>query len=317
MIYLYIGLAVLLVALLGGIAVMLKITVPLSKKVYNDTLVRNSPEKWQRECSCPENEEQLEMWNTGCQWAQEHKEKMRELSIQNDGLKLVGELYDFGSSRCVIILPGRCESLMYSYYYARPYSELGINIFMPDPRAHGNSEGVFSTLGVKEGEDVNAWARYLCENEGMNEIFLHGLCIGAGTSIFAASDENMPECIKGMINEGCYVNFRETFKNHMIADGHPVFPVCDMVMNNVKKHTGIDIMKHCPLNYIHKVKIPVLFFFGEKDIFTVPEKSRLLFQRCGSQDKKLLWFPEGGHSHLRINNTEDYDNAIKEFMRTH
>lgn len=317
MIYLYIALGVLALSALIGAGIMLKITLPISKKVYFDTLVRTSSDKWTRACSCPENEEQMEMWNTGCAWAEEHKDRMKEVEITNDGLKLVGELYDFGSEKCVIILPGRCESLMYSYYYARPYGEMGINVFLPDPRSHGNSEGKFSTLGVCEGKDVNAWARHLNENYGIKEIYLHGVCVGASTAIFAVTDENMPECIKGMVNEGCYVNFYETFKNHMIADGHPVFPVCGMVMRRVKQHTGVDIMKKCPLNYVGKVKIPTLFIFGEKDIYTVPEKSKILFNACGSKDKKIVWFPKGGHSHLRINNTEEYDNAVKEFVLSH
>ena len=41
---------------LGGFAAMLVFTVPLSKKVYNDNLVRTSPEKWGRVCSAPDNE---------------------------------------------------------------------------------------------------------------------------------------------------------------------------------------------------------------------------------------------------------------------
>ena len=36
---------------------------------------------------------------------------------------LIGEYFDFGKDRCVIILPGRCESLMYSYYFAPPYEK--------------------------------------------------------------------------------------------------------------------------------------------------------------------------------------------------
>ena len=52
------GIAVLL---LSGIAVMLWKTVPIAKKVYFSQLVRETPEKWGRVCSAPDNPEQLAM----------------------------------------------------------------------------------------------------------------------------------------------------------------------------------------------------------------------------------------------------------------
>ena len=54
---------------------------------------------------------------------------------------------------------------------------------------------------------------------------------------------------------------------------------------------------------------------GKKDIFSIPKKSQILFDSCAATDKKLVWFEKGGHSHLRINNREAYDNAIIDFFR--
>jgi esterase/lipase len=59
----------------------------------------------------------------------------------------------------------------------------------------------------------------------------------------------------------------------------------------------------------------VLFLYGKQDIFSIPEKSQVLFNACSAGDKKLVWFDKGGHSHLRINNTEQYDKAIVEFLQ--
>ena len=39
-----------------------------------------------------------------------------------------------------------------------------------------------------------------------------------------------------------------------------------------------------------------------------------LFAACSAPDKKLIWFSKGGHSHLRINNTEQYDAAVIRFV---
>ena len=298
----------------GGIAAMLIITLPISKKVYDICLVRTEPEKWPRVCSAPENEEQKAMWDEGCRWADSHSSAMREVSIETEGLRLEGELYDFGGDRCVVIFPGRCECLKYSYYYAKPYADAGISVLVTDPRAHGKSEGVYSTVGSAEGRDAIAWTHYLTESCGMRSVYYPGVCIGGAAAIFAASSPDCPDEVRGIVTEGCFVNFRETFKNHMIIDKRPLFPVLDMVMIRLWVATGVNVLRECPLKAVSRLERPALFIFGELDPYSVPEKSRRLFAACASDNKKDVWLPRGGHSHLRINNTEAYDKAVGDFI---
>ncbi len=303
--------------LLGGLIAMLIYTYPISKRVYEAQLVRTSPEKWSRVCSAPDNEEQLAMWNAGIEWAENHKSHITEVEIENDGFKLFGEYFDFGADRCVIILPGRCESLVYSYYFAPPYKAAGFNILVVDTRCHGKSSGIYNTIGVKESSDVIAWSKFVNERFGNKEVWYHGICIGTAAGIFAITDKSCPSFVKGFVTEGCFVSFRETFKNHMIADKRPLFPVLDLVMLHINRHTGTNVYRDKPISAISRIKSDarVLFLYGEKDIFSVPQKSKQLFARCSATDKKLVWFDRGGHSHLRINNTEKYDNEIIEFFK--
>lgn len=303
--------------ILGGLIFMFIYTFPISKRVYRDQLVRTSPDKWGRVCSCVENEEQLSMWNAGIAWADGKKDKMREVHIENDGFNLYGEYYDFGSDRCVIILPGRCESLVYSYYFAPPYEKAGFNVLVIDTRCHGKSDGVYNTIGVKESRDVLAWAEFAHQSLKNAEIYFHGICIGTSAAIFALSSKACPDYVKGLVTEGCFVSFRETFKNHMKADKRPLFPVLDTVMLLINHHTGTNVYFQKPIREFKKIKkdARVLFLYGEKDIFSVPRMSKRLFKVCAAEDKKLVWFDRGGHSHLRINNLEKYDNEIIEFFK--
>lgn len=300
----------------GGAVGMLIFTTPIAKKVYADQLVRTTPDKWGRVCSCPENEEQQAMWDAGIAWAEPHKAKMTEVQTQNDGFKLVGEYYDFGSDRCVIVLPGRCECLVYSYYFAAPYEKAGFNVLVVDTRCHGHSEGIYNTIGVKESGDVLAWAKLMHENFGNREVWIHGICIGTSSGIFALTSSERPQYLKGLVTEGCYVSLRETFKRHMIADKRPLFPVLDQVMWLVNKHTGTNVYTQKPIRQIKKMPgdCRVLFLYGKQDIFSIPKKSQKLFNACSAGDKKLVWFPKGGHSHLRINDPEGYDKAIYDFF---
>ncbi len=301
---------------LGGLVFMIAYTYPIAKYVYTEQLVRTTPEKWGRTCSFPDDAEQVQMWNDGIAWMEQNRSRITEVQIENDGLTLVGQYFDFGAERCVIILPGRCESLIYSYYFAPPYEKAGFNILVIDTRCHGKSEGKYNTIGVKESEDVLAWAKLAHEELGNREIYFHGICIGTSSGLFALSSRNCPDYLRGLVTEGCYVSFPETFKRHMMALKRPIFPVLQLAMLQIYLHTGTNVYRHKPITAIRRIRpdCRVLFLYGEKDIFSIPEKSRKLFAACASQDKKLVWFSRGGHSHLRINNTEAYDRAIMDFF---
>ena len=256
------------------------------------------------------------MWNDGIAWMEPNRGRMTEVSVESDGFKLYGEYFDFGSDRCVIILPGRCESLIYSYYFAEPYEKAGFNILVVDTRCHGKSEGKYNTIGVKESHDVLKWAELVHDRFDNKEVYIHGICIGTSSGIFAMTNKNCPDYLKGLVTEGCFVSFRETFKRHMMADNRPLFPVLDMVMLLINKHTGTNVYKDKPIRAIKHINhnARILFLYGKKDIFSIPEKSQKLFDACAATDKQLVWFEKGGHSHLRINNTEEYDNAIIKFF---
>lgn len=309
-------LLILAALLLGGLIFMLIYTYPIAKRVYEDQLVRTSPEKWGRSCSFPDDAEQVQMWNEGVAWMERNRQRITQLQIENDGLQLFGQYFDFGADRCVIILPGRCESLVYSYYFAPPYEQAGFNVLVIDTRCHGMSDGKYNTIGVKESGDVLAWAKLAHERFGNREIYFHGICIGTSSGLFALRADRCPDYLRGLVTEGCYVSFPETFKRHMMALKRPLFPVLQLAMLQIYLHTGTNVYKDKPITAIGKIKTDcrVLFLYGEKDIFSIPEKSRQMFAACVSRDKKLVWFDRGGHSHLRINNTEKYDRAIIEFF---
>ncbi|MDD6301784.1 MAG: alpha/beta hydrolase [Bacillales bacterium] len=293
--------------------IMITMTLPIAKKVFKDNLVRDSKEKWGRSCSAPDNEEQVTMFNRGIKWANENKDKITDLHMVNDGLNLYAQYFDFGSDKCVIISQGRTESLLYSYYFAIPYAKLGYNILVMDIRAHGLSDGIYNAVGFQEYKDILKWSTILHDEYHIKEIILHGICIGAATSIYAITSKNCPPYINRIIVDGTYVHFAETFKRHMIVDHRPIFPVYYEVMLmqkfKAKTHPWIG-----PIHKVKDIKIPILFIYTKQDQFSLPKKAVILFNKCGSSNKKLVWFDKGAHSHVRINDEEKYDAEIASFL---
>lgn len=288
-------------------------TMLMSGIIYTVLLVRTKPEKWDRSCSIPDDEEYMGMFQEGLAWNEKRKERKQAVSVVSDGLKLVGEYFDFGGKRAVIIVPGRMESLLYSYYFAEPYRQAGCNVLVIDNRAHGLSEGKVSSLGFREYRDLQVWSRMLSERFGNTQVVLHGICIGASASLFALTDKNAPDCLCGMVADGMYTTFCESFKNHMIEDKHPLFPFVAEVMLYIRLISHANVVTDGPVKRIRQLQKPILFIHSRADRFSLPEKAQQLFDACPAE-KRLEWFEVGAHSRVRVNNPERYDRVIREFL---
>lgn len=295
------------------IILMFRITLPLSKNIYEDLLVRTEPDKWKRDKSCLTDSEYSEMYDQAVAWGERYESLSSEVSIENDGLKLCGRFTDFGSKKTALIMCGRAEGCLYSYYYAEPYRELGYNILVIDSRAHGNSEGKYSGIGYLEQSDILKWMQMLHDYYHTSEIVLHGVCIGAACAVYTASNEHCPDYLKAIVVDGLYYSFYKVFIQRFKTNRKPKIPVLYEILYWIKKYIGIDIRKQGPIHYIDKVKVPVLFIHSKEDISSLPKYVPLLFDKC-SAPKKLVWMEKGAHSHLRIVNCERYDESIIDFM---
>ena len=284
--------------------------------VYSKTLKRGSGGHWGRErCSEPGCVPLETMWERGIAWKKQNESFIKELAIRSkDGLKLVGEWFDYGFDKTVIILPGRRETLVYSYYYAQPYKKLGVNVLVIDQRAHGLSEGTYSTCGIKEAEDVQLWMEYMHDEQNQKELILHGICVGTcATSIATASFKK--DYLKAIILDSAFITYQEIYKNHYIESGHALFPVYYQIWMWFKHFTKCDIRDAKTINYVPKFdNIPVLFIWGTKDIYCLPEKSEQIYEACSSNKKEIVWFEGALHSRVRLSDEERYDAVIGDFL---
>ena len=280
--------------------------------IYTMHLKRTKKSKWTRECSC-DDPPQVAMYEEGLAWSQQFSDCKKDVHIVSEGLNLYGEFYDFGSDKTAILVAGRTEGLRYCYYFARPYQESGFNILTIDNRAHGESDGKYNTVGFEEHKDLLNWAKYLRENHHTEQIVFHGICIGSAGSLYALVSEGCPDYVQGIVADGMYPNFRESFRNHMIELKKPMFglPFIEWWMKALTGHA----MKYGPIDVIDRLDCPILMLHGTNDLYSLPSEAEKLYAKCGSRQKKIVWFEGGSHSLLRYADAGKYDAAIKEFLR--
>lgn len=309
--------------ILGGIFVFLVVpavlmlakTMPIARNVYREQLVRENPEKWKRENSCPSDAEYSAMYQAAEDWAKRYELLTKEVSICSGGLNLCGRFTDFGSDKTAVILCGRAEGCIYSYYYADPYRTAGYNILVIDQRAHGNSEGVFSGMGFLEQDDVIEWIGYLHRNCHTEKVVIHGVCIGAACAVYVAANPNCPRYVKGIVVDGLFRSFYDVFIARFHSYQKPLFPVLWEVEYLIRKNTGINIRTDAPFRYIQMVHIPVLLIHSKEDISSKPENVTPMAQSCPGKTT-IVWADHGAHSHVRFQNQSLYDVSIKEFLES-
>ena len=309
-------------AVLAGIGIFLAASVVLfgiaafpilSHILYAMHLKRDrKKKKWGRVCSSDEPIQQS-MFREGEAWRDAHADRLSELHMVNEGLNLYAEYIDLGFDRAVILVPGRTEGLTYGYYFAEPYAKMGYNVLAIDQRAHGKSDGRFNTLGFEEHKDLIAWAELLHEQFGVQSVVLHGICIGSSACLMALTADWCPRYIEGLVAEGMYPAFYESFRNHMIELKKPTFPALPMVDLWMRIYTGHS-MKRGNINIIHKLDKPLLMLHSREDLYSLPERAQDLYDACGSERKELVWFEHGAHSKLRPTDKERYDSAITAFL---
>ncbi|MBR6321612.1 MAG: alpha/beta fold hydrolase [Lachnospiraceae bacterium] len=280
--------------------------------IYIVTLVRQRKDKWQRGPSMDE-PIYMEMFRQGQVWREQHLDAKIDVHIINEGLNLYGEYFDFGHKRAALILPGRMETCLYGCYFAETYRAAGYNVLTYDNRAHGLSDGKINSLGYKEYRDVLAWCRMLHDSYGIEEIVLHGICIGSSCALFAITAEDCPDYVKCMVADGMYTRFYDTFVTHLRELGHKPFFVPQTEAVILRIFSGADVVNDGPYKRITELKKPILFIHSKEDIFSLPEKTVKLAGDC-TAPKRFVWFEHGYHSKLRIVDPEFYDESVKSFL---
>ncbi|MCL2804573.1 MAG: alpha/beta hydrolase [Treponema sp.] len=304
-------------------AVCLLLFLLLALLIFLNTTCRNPFKKRTRECTRKKDELQISMFSEGVSWSQKFKDKTEQLNIKNDGLNLYGEYINFGFDKCAVILQGRSESLLYSYYFADVYAKNEHNILVVDVRSHGLSDGKYQTGGIKESDDLILWIKLINERFNITNFTVHGICIGGATAVYAYSKFKNEGCgfVKRIVTDGLYKNYYEFFKAHSKALKAPMLPVVYTATLAafflIFIFAKVRPFKESPLKCMKDIDIPILFICGLLDKFSIKPNSEELFEACASQFKEICFFPKGRHSYVRASQRAEYDELIAKFLQKH
>ncbi len=211
------------------------------------------------------------------------------------GHRLYGLFLDQGSDDVVILCHGHRWNLMGSIKYVEMFYQRGFNVLLFDHRAHGLSEGKFSTFGFYEKEDLKAWVDWLYERMGKPRILgTHGESLG-GASVLQhlGIDERVDFCI----SDCAYADLHEILQYRMRYDyAHIKLPVLSLASFFVKLRIGFHFKEISPLRAVSETKTPILLIHGEKDAYVPSEMSQRMYQVVKNPLSKLWLVPEAKHA---------------------
>ena len=195
------------------------------------------------------------------------------------------------------------------------YHSIGFHVLLPQDRAHGESEGDYVTMGVKDRRDCISWVHYLTDRFGEDSnILLHGVSMGGATVLSASGEEDLPKQVVGIVSDCGYTDAKAAFENQIQSLYHipPAFPV--KVCAWVAKHEmGYDLSEARPINQVKKARVPILFVQGEKDIMVPKPMVDALYEAC-SAPKKLFLVPNANHAESVALDPEGYHAAMEEMF---
>lgn len=178
---------------------------------------------------------------------------------------------------------------------ADEFRSLGYNVMLIDFRAHGNSGGNITTIGVRESEEVKLAYDYIAQL-GEKKIILWGTSLGAVTIAKAVSDyELKPD---GVILEMPFASLQTHLRARarMIGfSGFPEKPFGFFVTCWMGIERGFDGFKHQTGNYVKNINCPVLLEWGALDPFVLKSETDKIYTAIPSAEKKLVIYDHASH----------------------
>ncbi len=208
--------------------------------------------------------------------------------ITSDDIKLVGWWLPNKNSvaKTLVLLHGypadKGDILPVLSFLAEKY-----NLLLFDFRYLGQSEGHYSTVGVKETEDLQAAINFL-KSRGVSEVGVWGFSMGGAVALTTAA--KVPE-IKVIISESSYARL-DLMANELYRIPLLKYPLAKLTLFWTKLFLGINAGEATPYESVKNLNIPILLVHSTNDEVIPFKHAELLQEALKNNLKTEFWFEE-------------------------
>ena len=232
-----------------------------------------------------------------------------------DGLKIRGYLASTSKvpKGTVILLHGIRSRKEHFAKLMKRLTDEGFNAVAIDQRAHGKSEGIHCTFGVKEKRDVTLLLDYLEDKEGVKDnIGVWGQSFGGAVALQAMSEDHR---IKYGVIESTFSDFNKITHDYFTFHaGFDIALLTDYLVWRAGQIADFEPSKAGPNNCCQDVFQPVLMVHGQKDKRINISYGKENFARLASKDKTFIEVEDANHLNIWKVGGEEYFRKVLHFL---
>ena len=196
---------------------------------------------------------------------------------------------------------------------AQHYYDAGYQVLAPDLRACGDSEGDYVGMGWLDRKDVLQWIDWVLAQDSEAEIVLHGVSMGAATTMMTAG-EDTPEQVKVFVEDCGYTSVWDIFSSELkLRFGLPEFPILYTASATARAKAGYGFKEASALQQVQNCEKPMLFIHGTADDFIPYEMMGTLYNAKPGTNKATLTAEGAGHGEAMDVLGDTYWNTVFDF----
>lgn len=205
-----------------------------------------------------------------------------------DGILLNGYYaYSTQNNPWVICIHGYGGKATGMVEYTEMFRNLGMNVLTVDLRGHGDSQGNYYTLGVRDSDDVILWTDWLKKSFKDDKIILFGISMGGATALMAAAKKS--ELFSIVISDSAPSDFNRMFmrilKHRMGLVAHLFMP---MLYLYTRVFAGYSLADASAGEYVSQISIPTLYIHGQSDGLVSLEMMTELYEKSTCQKERFV-----------------------------
>ena len=223
-----------------------------------------------------------------------------------------------GGERTVVLIHGYADAKVGAIAWAPTWRELGYHILAIDMRAHGESEGKYTTAGVFERFDLDQVLNELkaLRPQQTQQIVLFGVSLGTCTALAVAQ---MRDDIAALVLECPVASFAHSVERHAKLLALPLPSMLPAVMWIAQRISGADLTQVQPLELMASGKCPILIIQSEQDQYITLEDivsiESALKRRSVDRLTEYWHLPDTTHVMALAVDPEGYARRIGDFLR--
>lgn len=215
-----------------------------------------------------------------------------------------------GSKGAVLLFHGYSADKSSLLKNAEFFNELGYSTILTDLMGCGNSEGLQTTIGYLEADNVKTVYEY-AEKKYPN-IILYGNSMGAASLMRAISIYKIDP--SKLIIECPFGSMEQTVENRFENMNIPTFPMSYLLTFWGGTINGFWAFGHNPTDYSKDIIQPVLVMYGAEDKNVKRVEVDTIYKSLASENKSLKIFPKAGHENYLTNFPDEWKGSIATFI---